>query len=94
VGYFAPREMMARLAEEAGEVARELNHLHGPKKKKDDENTAGLSSELGDILFTIAAMANTHDIDLEVVWKGVMDKCYGRDANRWEKKNDKKLSEF
>lgn len=32
--YWPPLEMMARLTEETGEVAREISHLHGNKKKK------------------------------------------------------------
>ena len=34
LGYFKPLEILARLAEEVGEVARELNHMFGSKKKK------------------------------------------------------------
>ena len=29
VGYFSPLAMMARLTEETGELAREINHYHG-----------------------------------------------------------------
>ncbi|MEK6902096.1 MAG: nucleotide pyrophosphohydrolase, partial [archaeon] len=34
IGYFQPLEIMARLTEETGELAREVNHRWGPKKKK------------------------------------------------------------
>ena len=36
-GYWPPLSMMARFTEETGELAREINHLYGPKKKKDGE---------------------------------------------------------
>ena len=34
-GYWKPHEILARLTEEVGELAREINHVYGPKKKKD-----------------------------------------------------------
>lgn len=33
-GYFSPLANLARLTEEVGELAREINHYHGEKKKK------------------------------------------------------------
>lgn len=33
-GYFSPLAMMARLTEELGELAREINHHYGEKPKK------------------------------------------------------------
>ena len=33
-GYWKPHEIMVRLLEESGELAREVNHRFGPKKKK------------------------------------------------------------
>jgi len=35
--YWKPHEILARLFEEGGELARLVNHLYGPKKKKRDE---------------------------------------------------------
>ena len=37
-GYWKPLEILTRLIEEVGELARELNHHFGPKKKKASEN--------------------------------------------------------
>lgn len=37
VGYFSPLAMMARLSEETGELAREINHHYGEKQKKSSE---------------------------------------------------------
>ena len=36
-GYFSPLAMMARLTEEMGELAREVNHYYGEKPKKTTE---------------------------------------------------------
>ncbi|EYF73609.1 hypothetical protein V539_02470, partial [Staphylococcus aureus M72054] len=33
-GYFSPLANLARLTEEVGELAREINHTYGEKKKK------------------------------------------------------------
>jgi len=67
--YWSPLEMMARLAEETGEVAREMNHLYGTKKKKDSEDKADLADELIDVLFTIICIANDQEINLEKAWQ-------------------------
>ncbi len=40
--YWPALEQLARLTEETGEVAREINHLHGTKKKKPEERTQEL----------------------------------------------------
>ena len=84
--YWQPLEQFTRLVEEVGELARELNHHFGPKKKKSSEPTKELSEEMGDVLFTIICLANALDIDLEKSFKQAMDKCYGRDKNRYKKK--------
>ncbi|EPR28183.1 ATP diphosphatase [Geobacillus sp. WSUCF1] len=36
-GYFSPLAMLARLTEELGELAREVNHYYGEKPKKATE---------------------------------------------------------
>ena len=84
--YWLPLEMMARLTEEIGEVARELNHLYGAKKKKSSEDTKGLGQELSDVLFTICCIANSNKINLSEEWRKLMsEKQYGRDNQRFEK---------
>lgn len=88
IGYWKPHEMLARLTEEVGEVAREINHLYGPKKKKTNEDTNELAGELADIIFTVTCIANSQDINLDEAFSKVMDKCYGRDKNRFKKKSD------
>ena|SRR3989338_7023847 len=86
MGYWKPLEILARLTEETGELAREINHHFGPKKKKATEDTKELEEEIADIIFTLACLANSLDIDIDRGFKAVMDKCYGRDKNRFEKK--------
>ena len=86
IGYFKPFESLARLTEEVGELAREINHIYGPKKKKKTEDMKELGDEMADVIFTIICLANSHNIDLDKNLKNVMDKCYGRDKDRWEKK--------
>ena len=86
VPYWQPHEILARLIEEVGELAREINALYGPKKKKPTEETKELADEMADVLFTIICLANSKGIDLDEGFKHVMDKCYGRDNDRYEKK--------
>jgi NTP pyrophosphatase (non-canonical NTP hydrolase) len=86
IGYWTPHEILARLTEETGELAREINHIYGPKKKKSTEQTKELSDEISDIIFTLACLANSLNLDLDESFKRVIDKCYNRDKNRYEKK--------
>lgn len=88
IGYWKPHEIMARLMEETGELAREVNHIFGPKKKKSEEEKKEMSDEIADIIFTLGCLANSQGLDLDESFKRVMDKCYGRDKDRWEKKDE------
>jgi NTP pyrophosphatase (non-canonical NTP hydrolase) len=85
-GYFPPLVNLGRLAEEVGELARELNHLHGPKKKKAEEPDGAVASELADVLFVVVVLANQHGIDLTGAVRSTLDKYEVRDANRWKRK--------
>lgn len=85
VKYFPPFEIAAQLSEEVGEIARELSHIHGHKKKKEGEQTDGLESEIGDVLFALTCLANSHNIDMSAAFQKSMDKKNGRDAKRFEK---------
>lgn len=86
IGYWKPHEILARLTEEMGELAREINHMYGPKKKKSTEETKELADEVADILFTLSCLSNSLNLNLDESWARVMDKCYGRDKDRFEKK--------
>lgn len=85
-GYFPPLVNLARLAEEVGELARELNHRHGKKTRKSDEPDGDLALELGDILFVIIVLANQHGVDLQSAAERTLEKYRVRDADRWERK--------
>ncbi len=82
-GYFSPLAMMARLTEEMGELAREVNHYYGEKPKKTTEKERSIEEELGDVLFVMICMANSLNIDLETAHNIVMNKFNTRDKNRW-----------
>ena len=86
IGYFKPLEIIACIAEETGELAREINHRFGPKQKKSTEDVQEVEDEIGDIIFTLACLSNSLDIDIERGFQKTMDKCYGRDKDRWAKK--------
>lgn len=85
-GYFSPLAMMARLTEEVGELAREVNHYYGEKPKKSTEEEKAIEEELGDVLFVLASFANSLDIDLSDSFERSMTKFETRDKNRWTKK--------
>ena len=82
-GYWSPHEMLARLVEEVGETARLINHLYGPKKKKDSEPAQELSGELADILFAVICLANSQGIDLQDAFEQMMQKYSVRDKDRY-----------
>ena len=85
-GYFPPLVNLARLTEEVGELAREINHTYGPKTKKPDELEGDIALELGDILFVLVVLANQMNIDLSDAARRTLSKYQVRDANRWERK--------
>lgn len=86
-GYFSPLSMLARMSEEVGELAREVNHTYGEKPKKPEEAENSIELELGDILFITICFANSLGIDLTEAHDRVMHKFATRDADRWTKKN-------
>lgn len=86
-GYFSPLAMLARLTEELGELAREINHYYGEKPKKSSETEKAIEEELGDLLFVIICLANSLHIDLEEAHDMVMNKFNTRDKNRWTRIN-------
>ena len=85
-GYFPPLTILARLTEEVGELAREVNHRFGEKRKKPGEADGDLALELGDILFVVICLANSQEIDLDQTFAAVMTKIRTRDADRWTRK--------
>lgn len=85
-GYWSPLANLARLTEEVGELAREINHAHGEKPKKGDEPEGRVAEELADVLFVVITLANSMDIDLTEAFTQVMQKYNIRDATRWSPK--------
>lgn len=86
-GYFSPLSMLARMSEEVGELAREVNHQFGEKPKKATEAENSIELELGDILFITICFANSLGIDLTEAHDKVMHKFQTRDKDRWTKLN-------
>jgi NTP pyrophosphatase (non-canonical NTP hydrolase) len=82
--YWTPHENFTRLVEEVGELARLINHEHGPKKKKTDEGDQSIEGEIGDILYSLACLANIHDINLDQALQKSINKVETRDKNRFK----------
>ncbi|MCY1570004.1 nucleotide pyrophosphohydrolase [Staphylococcus pettenkoferi] len=85
-GYFSPLALQARLTEEVGELAREINHYYGEKKKKATEEENTIEAELGDNLFVLLCIANSLGIDMTQSFDETMKKFNTRDKNRFERK--------
>ena len=88
-GYFHPLTNLARLSEEVGELAREINHRFGQKTKKEHEPEGDLGMEMADILFVLICMANREGIDLDEAFGRMMAKVESRDRDRWTRKAGK-----
>lgn len=82
-GYWPPLTNLARLIEEVGELAREMNHRFGHKTKKADEPEQDMAIELADVLFVLLVIANEQEIELDVALERVLEKYRTRDADRW-----------
>ena len=85
-GYWPPLANLARLVEEVGELARDMNHRFGSKPRKADEAHQDLALELADILFVIIVIANQQNIELDDAFDRVMSKYRVRDSTRWTPK--------
>ncbi|KUO96848.1 nucleotide pyrophosphohydrolase [Ferroacidibacillus organovorans] len=88
-GYFHPMTLIVRLTEELGELAREVNHHYGEKKKKATEPEGSIALELGDMLIVMACLANRLNLSLDDAHTAVMEKFRTRDANRFTRKDVK-----
>jgi NTP pyrophosphatase (non-canonical NTP hydrolase) len=88
-GYFDPLTNLARLTEEVGELAREINHRFGQKTKKDEEAEGDLAMEMADILFVLICIANREGLDLQTAFDRMMEKIELRDRERWTPKDVK-----
>jgi NTP pyrophosphatase (non-canonical NTP hydrolase) len=85
-GYFQPMQMVARMTEELGELARVVSHRYGEKRPKPGEAMGDIADELCDLIFVAICLANSEKIDLDESWKGLLNKLFQRDAGRWQAK--------
>lgn len=88
-GYFSPLALVARLTEEVGELAREINHTYGEKPKKSNEPDNSIEDEIGDILFVIACITNSLDLDMSSSFHKSITKINTRDKDRWTRVEEK-----
>ena len=87
-GYWPPLAMLARLTEEVGELAREINHSHGHKPKKASEPAGDIALEVADIVFVLLCLCNSLQIDLGNAFERVMHKYEHRDGERWTRRGE------
>lgn len=85
VKYFPPFELVNQMTEELGEIAREVAHLYGHKKKKKGEKTEGLKAEIGDLLFAIICLANSEGVSIQEAYDMKIKKFEDRDQERFRK---------
>jgi NTP pyrophosphatase (non-canonical NTP hydrolase) len=79
-GYWQPSENLARLAEEVGEIARHVNAQAGRKRLAADAEP--IAGEIGDALFTLAALAAQLGTSLPDAAQVVLRKQAGRSAGK------------
>lgn len=82
-GYWPPLASLARLTEEVGELAREVNHRFGPKQKRAEEGEKALEEELGDVLFILTSLTNSLGLSLDECFNASLQKVQKRDAQRF-----------
>ncbi len=82
-GYFSPLTNMAVLAEETGEVARQMSRLYGDQTFKAGE-TPDLADELADVIWVVAAIANQTGVDLTEAMRRNLVKKTTRDLHSHE----------
>src|SRR5437868_11189748 len=76
--YWSPLSQYARLAEEAGELGRELNFRYGDKPRAAKDEGGSITDELGDVFFIIVLLANDLSIDLRASLQSTLQKYVGR----------------
>ncbi len=86
-GYWDRFQILARLTEEVGEVAAVLQRQEGLRPRPVETD---LEDELGDLLFTLAVLANASNVDLGRAAGRVLDKYQARDAAAWKEASAEK----
>src|SRR2546425_9050130 len=82
--YWAPLSSLARLTEEVGELAREINAQYGEKPKKASEGAGNIAAEMGHILFILDSLADSISVDLDSAFEEVKAKYQRRDPQCWK----------
>ena len=72
--YWSPLSQYARLAEEVGELGRELNFEFGDKPRTEKDAGGSVTDELGDVLFIVVLLANYLGIELVTALSGTLEK--------------------
>jgi NTP pyrophosphatase (non-canonical NTP hydrolase) len=72
--YWSPLSQFARLAEEVGELGRELNFRYGDKPRTAKDEAGSLTDELGDVFFIVLLLANDLGIDLTAALAATLGK--------------------
>src|SRR3989454_231594 len=85
-GYFPPLTNLARLTEEVGELAREVNHRFGEKTKKPEEPEGSIAMELPDILSSFFGPPNPQGTPRDDAFAKMMRRAPPRDADRGTRK--------
>ena len=80
-GYWSPLSQYARLAEEVGELGRELNFRFGDKPRTAKDASGSVMDELGDVFFIVILLANYLGIDLASALNATLAK-YTRRSER------------
>ncbi|GAC1480131.1 MAG: nucleotide pyrophosphohydrolase [Candidatus Dormibacteria bacterium] len=78
--YWRPLSQYARLAEEVGELGRELNFRFGDKPRTAKDNDGAVADELGDVLFVTILLANDLGVDLQATLLATLKKYEGRSS--------------
>lgn len=76
--YWSPLSQYARLAEEVGELGRELNFQFGDKPRATKDAAGSSADELGDVLFIVILLANYLAIDLAEALSATLKKYEAR----------------
>jgi NTP pyrophosphatase (non-canonical NTP hydrolase) len=72
--YWSPLSQYARLAEEVGELGRELNFRFGDKPRTVKDGAGSIADELGDVLFVVVLLANDLGVDLKSALTATLQK--------------------
>jgi len=93
-GYFKEMTNLARLLEEAGEMAAIYARTRGELRPKEGDETSpeALSAEMGDLLFVLCCLANQAGVSLTSALSDSIAKFLNRDQARHSRLQDDRES--